>query len=276
MNVQVKLKVIWTNDGTETAPAWVNMPKDMPFYGSKEFRDLTIEMTIRKPFISSSTYDQAAIAVAHELSHVVLSSLRHPLHNCEKAVDLTAMLLGFSALYESGGHTAKRSGNIIRYSHLGYLTPDELRTAYRLLVPARSRFKITSRRVLIATLQSFAGVMILLGAIGAWAGANKVSEWWRLHQLLLSEQAEIQKQLPKPVGFNMTLVNVSVEMTSMTYTYNASVSKERIDIAALRAAARVSACENKQKQIKNGAIYNFEFWDNAKTLASRLEVSSCP
>ena len=40
-------------------------------------------------------HDRIAIAIAHELSHVVLDSIHHPLRGCEKA---TAMLLGFRAI----------------------------------------------------------------------------------------------------------------------------------------------------------------------------------
>jgi hypothetical protein len=273
MNVQVNLKLVWTSSGDDGTPAWVEMPKRMRFYGSKEFRDLTVTMTIRKPFMASSGYDKAAILVAHEFSHVVLNSLSHPLRNCEKAVDLTAMLLGFSALYESGAHTERRTGNTITRSQLGYLTAEEVRTAYRLLVPADARLKTASRRALVNTLKAFAGIIILWGAIGAWVGAGKVSGWWKVHQQLLSDQAELQKQIPKRINADMTLVGVSVGITSLTYTVTL---KEKIDMAGFAAAARKSACENKKQQIKAGAEYDFEFLDRSNRLIRRFEVSSCP
>ena len=88
--------------GFEQTPAWVSLPENMPFYGTPESKKLTLRMFIRKSFLAQSSYAQAAIAIAHELSHVVLDSIRHPLRREEKAVDLTAMLLGFSELYRRG------------------------------------------------------------------------------------------------------------------------------------------------------------------------------
>jgi hypothetical protein len=108
MNIQaITFKVIWVPDGAvqegamKDTPAWVTIPFPMPAYGSKEFREMTIEMFFRKSFFQQS-YDRAAQAVAHEMSHVVLESIAHPLRKCEKAVDLTAMLLGFQPSLRSG------------------------------------------------------------------------------------------------------------------------------------------------------------------------------
>jgi hypothetical protein len=111
MNVEVKLRVGWVNSGGQNkdAPAWVQLPHNMPPYGSTAFKDLTITIFIRKSFLERSKYDQAAITVAHELSHIVLESINHPLRREEKAVDLTAMLLGFRELYASGAHKAERT-----------------------------------------------------------------------------------------------------------------------------------------------------------------------
>jgi uncharacterized protein YecT (DUF1311 family) len=147
MNVEVKLKVGWVNSGgNENAPAWIKLPSEMPIYGSRQFREMTLEVFFRKSFLEQSTYDQVASAVAHELSHVVLESIRHPLRKCEKAVDLTAMLLGFSRLYETACHTEERVGNSIRSFHLGYLSEHELQIANELLTPVHLRSKIKELR----------------------------------------------------------------------------------------------------------------------------------
>src|ERR1700686_2987982 len=54
----------------------------------------------------------------------------------EKAVDLTAMLLGFSLLYRRAAHVVKRVGyNQYREERLGYLGPNELNEACRVLIP---------------------------------------------------------------------------------------------------------------------------------------------
>ena len=46
------------------APAWIGMPKEMPFYGTQAFREVAITMYIRKSSLEAYTYDQFAIMVA--------------------------------------------------------------------------------------------------------------------------------------------------------------------------------------------------------------------
>jgi hypothetical protein len=147
MNIEaITFQVIWVPDGAaqnhKDAPAWVEMPPDMPFYGSKEFKEMTIKMFFRKSFFQRS-YDRAILAVAHELSHVVLESIRHPLRKCEKAVDMTAMLLGFSHLYEAASHKEERIGNTISIDTLGYLTREEVRQVNQILAEKPKRPKIS-------------------------------------------------------------------------------------------------------------------------------------
>ena len=138
MNIEaVTFQVFWVPDGAASnvpkdVPAWVELPREMPLYGSKEFKEMTIKMFFRKSFFQQA-YDQAAFAVAHELSHVVLESIRHPLRKCEKAVDMTAMLLGFGQLYEMTCHQERRVGNQINIKTLGYLTREEARQVNQIL-----------------------------------------------------------------------------------------------------------------------------------------------
>jgi hypothetical protein len=96
------------------------------------------DMFISKEFAGTTPYYQFAMAVAHELSHVVLDAINHPLRKEEKAVDLTAMLLGFSYLYRKGAHTVERVGsNRFRRASLGYLSEREIDAATKILVPWR-------------------------------------------------------------------------------------------------------------------------------------------
>ena len=277
MNVQVGLRVVWTNSGGEDSPAWVTMPDNMPFYGSKEFRELTIPMHFKKRFLEASAYDQVAIAIAHELSHVVLESLKHPLRRCEKAVDLTAMLLGFSGLYESGGRTEKRVGNTIQRSQIGYLTADELQKAYRLLTPPILRLKTRSRRALLAAGQRFAGLILLGGGIAIWAGASALYNTWEVHQKLLTEQTKAQTQLPLKLNEYTTLVGVRVGVASLTNVFSVTKPKEEINLSALEANLRKNVCASERRAtIRNGASYSFEYhWDTASDIAS-FEIASCP
>jgi hypothetical protein len=82
------------------------------------------------------------MVVAHELFHVVLDTIDHPLRQEEKAVDLTAMLLGFSYLYHKGAHTVEPVGyNKFQRRRLGYLSEREIDAASKILVPRPMRVR---------------------------------------------------------------------------------------------------------------------------------------
>jgi len=78
MNVGVNLTLHWTSGPPphEKAQAWIKIPPDMPYYGTPDFRALKMDMFILKSFRDKSTWDEFAIVVAHELSHVILDSNR--------------------------------------------------------------------------------------------------------------------------------------------------------------------------------------------------------
>jgi hypothetical protein len=143
MNIEgVTFVVYWVPEGAaqqshmKDAPAWVELPSlpaRLPFYGTKEFNESSLKMYFRKSFLADHTYDQVAILIAHELSHVILDSIWHPLHREEKAVDLTAMLLGFRLLYVSGAHKEYRTRNSTKTEIIGYLSSAEVRIANRLI-----------------------------------------------------------------------------------------------------------------------------------------------
>jgi hypothetical protein len=167
MNVNVSLTLHWTEQVRGSSPAWVSMPTTMPYYGTPEFGNVRIDMFIRKSFAESRPYDEFAIAVAHEFSHVVLDSIHHPLRREEKAVDLTAMILGFSYIYRRAAHTSE---HVSRYKvinrTLGYLSKPELDAACRVLVPAKMRAK----HLMLVFLETN-GLILVLGALSfvVWA-----------------------------------------------------------------------------------------------------------
>jgi hypothetical protein len=138
----------------------------MPPYGSDEFKELRLDMYLRKSFLDQSAYDQIAIAIAHELSHIVLESIRHPLRRCEKAVDLTAMLLGFSGLYASGAHKEQQVYDTITIHGLGYLSIEEVMLAYELLTGSRAkRVPQIARAARQRDIRKAIGTLIALSAI---------------------------------------------------------------------------------------------------------------
>jgi hypothetical protein len=139
MNVETDIRVVWVSEGEagdasfRNSPAWIKLLKEMPPYGSEAFRQLRIDIFLRKSFLDQSQFDEISMCIAHELSHLVLESIGHPLRECEKAVDLTAMMLGFHKLFVTGTHKEMRLNNRIEIRELGYLTLEEVREAARII-----------------------------------------------------------------------------------------------------------------------------------------------
>jgi hypothetical protein len=126
MNVDARITLHWTNNppSNREAKAWIRLPNDMPKYGTQAFKDLKLDMFILKSFAHQSRCHEFIVVVAHEFSHVVLESIGHPLRTDEKAVDLTAMLLGFSYSYRLAAHAAaKAPNNKLPPTRLGNISP---------------------------------------------------------------------------------------------------------------------------------------------------------
>ncbi|MES3004853.1 MAG: hypothetical protein V4690_01920 [Patescibacteria group bacterium] len=102
LRLDLKVKLLLVNSGGPVAPAWLRAPGDLPIYGTPRFREVTVEVYLRKSFLKETTYEQATLAIAHELCHVVLYSVKHRLQEVEEAVDLTSMLLGFREIWLAG------------------------------------------------------------------------------------------------------------------------------------------------------------------------------
>lgn len=277
MNIEVRLIVGWVNSGAhsgmERAPAWVQTPVPMPYYGTAAFKATTIRVFIRKSFLEQSTYDKAAIAIAHELSHVVLDSIRHPLRREEKAVDLTAMLLGFSRLYVSASHTEERHGNTVTRRQLGYLSPPELLAASRILIPARWR----AARLAGQIAKQYIALFIVGGIVLAVAGWTAIYSKWKLHQTLLTEQIEVQRQLPKRLNENTTIVSTRVGIASLTRILRVTMPPEKkVDLSAFEKNLRKGVCADRRKNIMDGISYDYEYRDASDKLIARYEIASCP
>jgi hypothetical protein len=264
MNVEVRLVIGWVNSGgpkeMAQAPAWIEMPVNMPYYGTEGFKKLSLKMFLRRDFLEKR-YDQVAITIAHELSHVVLDSIHHPLRKEEKAVDLTAMLLGFSRLYMNAAHTSK--------SALGYLTPPELKAASRILVPTRSRIA----RAAFLFAQEFARPLIAIGILASIWTSVTINSQIKLHQSLRSEVENIL--IPKALNPYMTLVGAQVGWSSLTKTFLVT-QPARLNLASREQRTRDAACSKKRTNIDAGAVYAYEYREPSGSLIGRFEVSSCP
>ena len=281
MNLEANLVVGWVNSGgpndKPNAPAWVLVPSDMPYHGTEAFRKLKLKMYFQKSFLEKSTYDQVGMAVAHELSHIVLDSIRHPLREEEKAVDLTAMLLGFRLLYRSACYKERRSGNTITYRTLGYLTREEVSLANRILAYQDWLAKTEWADLLLA---KYKRPLLLAGAVALVAlfvVAVPIYRSQRLADELMLEKSQIQKQLPIKLTRSMTLVGVQADATSLTLLHDMDIPKRNVIFSVLEQDARNNVCASDRKEkIKSGASYNFEYRDSARERIGRVEVTSCP
>ena len=89
MNVEVLEK---TNSD---APFGINYPNPMPPFGSPLYRSSQVKITVQRDFAETRPAEWFIAGVARSLARIVLLSTGHPLSTNEKAVDLTAMILGY-------------------------------------------------------------------------------------------------------------------------------------------------------------------------------------
>jgi len=112
--------------GREGITAQVSIPDYLPPYGTSGLRGFPIAVKISK---NCSKHPETFLAImAHELSHILLHSLRHTKGDNEIYTDLTAMILGFSNVMRIGRKVTETRDNIVSTEILtttyGYL-PDE-------------------------------------------------------------------------------------------------------------------------------------------------------
>ena len=279
MNVQVRLTIAWVNsgghksdDGRE-APAWIELPAHMPRYGTAAFRDLKLTIFLRKSFLAESTYDEAAVAIAHELSHVVLDSIAHPLRRVERAVDLTAMLLGFRLLYQIACYKEFHSERMVTTKGLGYLSPAEVNLANDIISRRNARFKFSPSVRSIAAYSRLPAVLAVCAATAAFP----LYKVWEVHDFLIQQQTAMQIKLPKTATGHMILSDVRVGVREMTLAYKVSLPRRDFDIDALERGTRQDACASEiRTKIRDGAIYSYEFIDSSHAVIGRFAVASCP
>lgn len=146
--VRVILRVSHDNERSKNAPAWICFPKSMPWYGSTEFDRLVVTMFIRRSFLQRCSFEAVVVVIAHELSHIAIEAIGHRLRKYEKAVDLTAMILGYRLFYLMGSiyiprpidfwdklvaHCNEFLFGHRSYRKLGYLSKEEIEYVCSLL-----------------------------------------------------------------------------------------------------------------------------------------------
>ncbi len=86
--------------GSQGIVAEVGIPNSLPLCNSKAMEGFPISVKVRESCkLSPATF---ITVMAHELSHVLLYSMRHAKKDNEFYTDLTAMLLGFAGIMKTG------------------------------------------------------------------------------------------------------------------------------------------------------------------------------
>lgn len=127
LNLSIRIRVGLVNSGGPAdAPAWIRSQAPLPPYGTQAFSQAITTVYIRREFLAVAPFCNVVMAMSHELSHVVLDSIRHPLRQQEEAVDLTAMLLGFREFYlHDEGFAMRDSNGEMGFFLGGYLSVEE-------------------------------------------------------------------------------------------------------------------------------------------------------
>jgi hypothetical protein len=109
-----------TGRGRESITAQVSIPANLPMYGTSSLTDFPINVRVSE---NCRYWSQIFMAImAHELSHILLHSLRHPQKNNEIYTDLTSMILGFGSIMENGRKQTDytTSGNVTTTTTITY------------------------------------------------------------------------------------------------------------------------------------------------------------
>ncbi len=111
-------------------PAFVRF-SEPPYFGTKSFENHRFELVIGETMKYESA-EAFVYLVAHELSHIVLHSIRHRLKQSEIATDICAIILGYGDVMRKGRVLAGNVG-------LGYLTDEQFEIAYEIIDQKKTR-----------------------------------------------------------------------------------------------------------------------------------------
>jgi hypothetical protein len=95
MQIELRIGLRIVDLEVPSPPLWIETPNPMPQRGTPEHRHAPAVVNVRRDWLLGKPFGWIVAGFAHELSHVVLFALDHPLQHEEKAVDLTAMILGY-------------------------------------------------------------------------------------------------------------------------------------------------------------------------------------
>jgi hypothetical protein len=122
----------WTGHGVEGITAQVSIPSSLPLFGSFSLAGYPISVRVSENCFERP--DTFVAIMAHELSHVLLRSLRHPHEHSELHTDLVPILLGFGGCVRRGRkniRTTTTNGRTTTHTTTyGYLTDEQFGFAH--------------------------------------------------------------------------------------------------------------------------------------------------
>jgi hypothetical protein len=140
----------WSGHGVEGITAQVSIPSSLPLFGSSSLSGYPVSVRV-----SENCFDRPETFVAimaHELSHVLLRSLRHPHEDSELHTDLVPILLGFRGFVRKGRKNIQRtSTNGRTTTHTttyGYLTDEQFGFACSKVLGILQRYESAKGRLL--------------------------------------------------------------------------------------------------------------------------------
>jgi len=98
--IRINISIITNNGTNNNIGARVFIPENMPIYGSKELVGFPVNMEIK----GNITYNKITFVavVAHELSHILLASIKSDKKTDELYTDISSMMLGFIDAIDAG------------------------------------------------------------------------------------------------------------------------------------------------------------------------------
>lgn len=99
MPVRLRLGLHNNDDVGPKTSVWLERVGEVPLYGTRALEEYRATVFVRRSFIRREPFEVVVLAMAHEISHLVLDAIRHPLKRQEETVDLAAMLLGYRSFY---------------------------------------------------------------------------------------------------------------------------------------------------------------------------------
>lgn len=121
-----------TGRGIEGITAQVHVPEHMPLYGSKELKGFIVKVRVSDNCLENP--ETFVAVMAHELSHVLLKSIRHPRWNDEIFTDIVPVVLGFGRSIREGrkviSYSTDRDVKIKHTTTYGYLSDTDFEMVY--------------------------------------------------------------------------------------------------------------------------------------------------